>query len=123
MTALFMTSGLKGVLKMGGRRTLPVASPLRSKIFADVLPIVYPTYHCGDMRDICVIFGGASGVLFGGRAGYRSRIRRLAGPGRLPSMRRYVPLTGPYRKNPPFGVTSFPSVPIFRIRLLYSVLW
>ncbi len=100
-----------------------MASPLRLKIFADILPIVYPTYPCGDARDICVIFGGASGALFDGRAGCRSRIRRLAGPGRLPSMSRYVPLTGPYRKKPPFGVTSFPSAPILRMRLLYSVLW
>ena len=108
---------------MGGRRTFSVASPLRLKIFADILPIVYSTYHCGDARDICVIFSGVSGALLGGRAGYRSRIRRLAGPGRLPSISRYVPLIGPYRKNPPLGVTSFPFVPIFRMRLLYSVLW
>lgn len=69
-----------------------------------------------------MIFGGASGAFLGGRAGHRSRMRRLAGPGRLPSMSRYVPLIGPYRKNPPFGVTSFPLVPTFRMRLLYSVL-
>ena len=32
-----------------------------------------------------MIFGGASVVIFEGRAGYRSRMRRLAGPGKLPS--------------------------------------
>ena len=39
MTARFMTSGLAGVLKMGERRILPVAFPLRLKILAESLPI------------------------------------------------------------------------------------
>lgn len=70
-----------------------------------------------------MIFGGASGMRLGGLAGALSRIRRFVGPGTLPFTSVYVPLTGPYRRNPPAGVMSVPSVPILRTRLLYSMRW
>lgn len=66
---------------------------------------------------------GGSAICFGGRAGYRSFIDRFSGPGTLPSNIMYDPRITPYLMKPPFGVISFPSVPIFRIRLLRSVLW
>ena len=41
----------------------------------------------GDCSDMCVICGGSSGVVLGGRAGWRKRIARFSGPGVLPSIR------------------------------------
>ena len=72
--------------------------------------------------ETCVTCGGPSEKLVGGLAGQRSRMVRFSVPGTLPSMSMYGPLTGPYLVKPPFGVISFPSVPILSMRLLYSVL-
>ena len=41
----------------------------------------------GDSSDMWVIWGGVSGVSFGGRAGWRRRIARFSVPGMLPSIR------------------------------------
>ncbi len=78
---------------------------------------------CGDSSEMCVICGGCSWVSLGGRAGVRRRIMRFSGPGMLPSMRTYGLLMLPYRMYPPFGVTSLPSLPILRMRLLNSMRW
>src|SRR4030065_1132549 len=67
--------------------------------------------------------GGSSANPLGGRAGYRILIARFSVPAMLPATRTYEPFTSPYLRKPPFGVTSFPSLPIFNIRLLNSVLW
>jgi hypothetical protein len=77
----------------------------------------------GDSSEMCVICGGCSAICFGGRAGVRRRIVRFSGPGMLPSMRMYGLLMLPYRRKVPFGVTSLPSLPIFKMRLLYSMRW
>ena len=41
-TARFMTSGLSGVLKTAGTRSLPTVLPSRSKILVVALPIIIP---------------------------------------------------------------------------------
>jgi len=41
-TARFITSGLSGVLKTAGTRSLPTALPSRSKILVVALPIIIP---------------------------------------------------------------------------------
>lgn len=87
MTARFMTSGLRGVLNMVGSLMVVTRFPLRLKTLDEALPIFgFPLFYpCFDSRDIWMIFGEASGVSFGGLAGYLSLMARFAGPGRLPS--------------------------------------
>jgi hypothetical protein len=54
-----------------GRVVFPMGFPLRSKILAVFfVGIVFHRYFpWGDSSDMCVICGGSSGVVFGGRAG------------------------------------------------------
>src|SRR5207302_5605643 len=117
-----MISSLRLVWRTWGRWLSPADFPSTSRRCAVSKSFDMTVYApCFDARFSWSILGGSPVGL--PLAGYRRATSLLVGPGIVPRRTVYSVLTGPYRRNPPLGVTSAPLFPIFKICLLCSVLW